>query len=145
MDEMKILWIIILVMAIIIEVPTMGLTTIWFAGGAIAALIMELLGVSTYLQIAAFLVVSLALLYFTRPMAVKYFNMERTKTNIDCLIGRQAVVTEEVHNLNGTGKVTVAGQEWSARSIDEQLFLEKGKIVKIVEIKGVKLIVEAGQ
>lgn len=145
MDEMKILWIIVLVTAIIIEVPTMGLTTIWFAGGAIIALLAEMLGGGIYLQIAVFLAASLALLYFTRPMAVRYFNKERVKTNIDCLIGKKAVVTEEIHNLQGTGKVTVAGQEWSARSSEEQVLLEKGKTVNIVDIKGVRLIVEADE
>lgn len=139
------LWIIIMVAAIVIEIATMGLTSIWFAGGALAAIIVELLHGGPYLQIAVFLIVSLVLLYFTRPMAVKYFNKERVKTNLDEIIGKQAVVTEKIHNLNATGKVTVAGQEWTARSNDERKSFEKSETVRIVAIKGVKLIVEAAE
>lgn len=139
------LWIIIMVAAIVIEIATMGLTSIWFAGGALAAIIVELLHGGHYLQIAVFLIVSLVLLYFTRPMAVKYFNKERVKTNLDEIIGKQAVVTEKIHNLNATGKVTVVGQEWTARSNDERKSFEKGETVRIVAIKGVKLIVEAAE
>lgn len=145
MGGMMILWIIILLLSIFMEALTMGLTTIWFAGGALAALIVEMLSGSIYLQISVFLIVSLVLLYFTRPVAVRYFNKERVKTNIDGLIGKQAVVTETIHNLKGTGQVTVAGQEWTARSSDEARSFEEGEIVKIVAIKGVKLMVEADE
>ena len=143
MDNMMILWIIVLVVSIFIEALTMGLTSIWFAGGALAAVIIDLLHGCIYLQVTVFLIVSLMLLYFTRPVAMKFFNKEREKTNISNLIGKSAVVTGTIHNLKATGQVTVAGQEWTARSSDEMKCFEKGEIVKIVAIKGVKLIVEA--
>lgn len=138
-----ILWIIVLIAAVLIEVMTLGLTTIWFAGGALAALLVERLNGGFYLQIIVCLVVSLILMYFTRPVAVKHFNGQRKKTNLDTLIGKQAVVTSEICNLQGTGKVVVSGQEWSAKSEkDDQIFL-KDETVRILRIKGVKLIVEA--
>lgn len=145
MDRMMILWIIVLVVSIFIEALTMGLTSIWFAGGALAAVIIELLHGGLLLQVMVFLIVSLVLLFFTRPIAMKYFNKEREKTNSDKLIGKQAVVTDTIHNLKATGQVTVAGQEWTARSSDEEKCFEKGEIVKIVAIRGVKLIVEAAE
>lgn len=145
MSEMMILWIIVLIAAIFIEAMTMGITSIWFAGGALTAIILELLNAGTYLQVIVFLVISLLLLYFTRPVAVKLFNKERVKTNAEGLIGKQAVVTDTIHNLKTTGKVVVAGQEWSARSSDEETIFETGEIVRIVDIKGVKLIVETAK
>lgn len=145
MSKMLILWIIVLIAAIAIEVATMGLTTIWFSGGALIAMIIELLHGSISLQIIVFLIVSLILLYFTRPIAVKYFNRERTSTNLDSLIGKRAVVTSAIHNLHETGQVMVEGKEWSARSKDSEVTFEKDSIVQIVSIKGVKLIVEASK
>lgn len=143
MGEMTILWLVVLIAAVVIEAMTMGLTTIWFAGGALAALLIERLNGGIYLQVIVCLVVSLVLLYFTRPVAVKHFNKGRQKTNLDALIGKQAVVTSEICNLQGTGKVTVSGQEWSAKSEEDELVFAEGEIVRIAKIKGVKLIVKA--
>ena len=137
-----ILWIVVMIATIVIEAATMGLTTIWFSGGALIALIVEMLNGSVYLQILAFLVISLFLLCFTRPVAVKYFNRERTRTNLDGLIGKQAVVIVSVHNLNETGRVVVEGKEWMARSTDVSRTFEEGEIVRIQSIQGVKLMVE---
>ena len=143
MGEMTIFWIVVLVAAIVAEAVTLGLVSIWFAGGALAALLIDKLHGGVYLQMIVCLVVSLVLMYFTRPLAVKYFNKERQTTNASSLIGKQAVVTGRIHNLEGIGKVIVSGQEWSAKSLVENQIFEEGEIVKIVKIKGVKLIVEA--
>ena len=137
-----ILWIVVMIATIVIEAATMGLTTIWFTGGALIALMVEMLNGSVYLQILAFLIISLSLLCFTRPLAVKYFNRERTRTNLDGLIGKQAVVIVSVHNLNETGRVVVEGKEWMARSTDVSRTFEEGEIVRIQSIQGVKLMVE---
>lgn len=143
MSGMFILWIIVLTATILIEAATMGLTTIWFTGGALAAMLVEMLGGSIYLQIIVFLVVSLILLYFTRPVAIRYFNKEREKTNLDSLLGKQAVVTSSIHNLSETGQIMVDGKEWTARSTDPSITFESGETVRVVSIKGVKLMVEA--
>ena len=140
-----ILWIVILVATLAIEAMTMGLTSIWFSGGALAALIIELLNGGIYLQIMVFLIISLVLLFYTRPIAVKYFNQKREKTNLDSLIGKTAVVTTRIHNIQETGQLMIDGKEWTARSHDPSISFEKGVLVKIVDIKGVKLIVEKNE
>lgn len=145
MSNVLIFWIIVLIATIAIEAATMGLTTIWFTGGAFIALIIELLNGSFLLQVTVFLIVSLILLFFTRPVAVKHFNKEREKTNLDSLIGKQAIVTSSIHNLQETGQVIIDGKEWTARSNDASKSFEKDEIVRIVSIKGVKLIVEASE
>lgn len=137
-----VLWLVALVLFIVVEIATMGLTTIWFAGGALVAVIAAALGVPLWLQIVLFLVVSFVLLYFTRPIAVKYFNRDRVKTNAESLVGKQAVVIGEIDNLQGIGQVTVGGMEWSARAAEEGVKLTTGSVVDIVAINGVKLIVE---
>lgn len=137
-----ILWLIVLVAALVIEAMTMGLTTIWFGGGALAAMIVEMLNGGISLQVVVFLIISLILLFYTRPIAVKHFNKKRAKTNLDTVIGKTAVVTIPIHNLKETGQVILDGKEWTARSNDASKEFEKGSLVKIVEIKGVKLIVE---
>lgn len=138
---MLIFWLVLLIIAIVIEVLTMGLTSIWFAGGALVAILATMLGAPMWLQIVLFLVVSLLLLFFTRPIAVKYFNKDRVRTNVESLVGRQAIVTSEIDNLQGIGQITVGSQEWSARSEDDRQRLPVGSVVIVVAINGVKLIV----
>lgn len=141
MSEVTI-WLAILVVCVGIEIATMGLTTIWFAGGALVSAILAALNVPLWLQIAAFFTVSLILLYLTRPVAVKYFNKDRVKTNVESMIGRQAIVISEIDNLQGIGQVTVGGQEWSARSVKDDVQLPVGSVVVVRSVSGVKLIVE---
>lgn len=141
MSEVTI-WLAVLVVCVGIEIATMGLTTIWFAGGALVSAILAALNAPLWLQIVAFFVVSLILLYLTRPIAVKYFNKDRVKTNVESLIGRQAIVISEIDNLQGIGQVTVGGQEWSARSVKDDVQLPVGSVVVVRSVSGVKLIVE---
>lgn len=138
-------WLILLIICIGIEIPTMGLTTIWFAGGALVAIFAAVVGAPIWLQAVIFIVVSLLLLFFTRPVAVKYFNKDRAKTNVESMVGRQAIVISEIDNLQGIGQVTVSGQEWSARSADERVNIAVGAVVTVVAINGVKLIVREQQ
>ena len=141
MSEVTI-WLAVLVVCVGIEIATMGLTTIWFAGGALVSAILAALNAPLWLQIVAFFVVSLILLYLTRPVAVKYFNKDRVKTNVESLIGRQAIVISEIDNLQGIGQVTVGGQDWSARSVKDDVQLPVGSVVVVRSVSGVKLIVE---
>lgn len=136
------MWLLILVVCIVIEIISMGLTTIWFAGGALIAAVAAAFQAPIWVQIVLFLVVSLILLYLTRPVAVKYFNKDRVKTNAESLVGQQAIVISEIDNLQGIGQVTVGRQEWSARNIDEGKSLPVGSVVIVRAISGVKLIVE---
>ena len=136
------IWLIIFVACIVVEIITMGLTTIWFAGGSLVASVAAAIGAPLWLQIVLFVAVSLLLLYFTRPIAVKYFNKDRVKTNAESLVGKQAIVISEIDNLQGIGQVTVGGQEWSARTTEEGITLPVGSVVIIRAISGVKLMVE---
>lgn len=135
-------WLILVVVMLIIEIITLGLTTLWFAGGALVAFIASLFGAPLIVQIILFIVVSIILLLVTRPLAVKYFNKDRIRTNAESLIGTRAIVISEIDNLQGIGQVTVGGQEWSAKAKDSQRNFQPGEVVDIVEIQGVKLIVE---
>lgn len=141
MDD-TILWLVALVVLIVVEIVSMGLTTIWFAGGALVAVIAAGCGAPFTVQIVLFLAVSLVLLYFTRPVAVKYFNKDRIRTNAESLVGRQAIVIGEIDNLQGIGQVTVSGMEWTARTAGDGVRIPVGSVVDIVAINGVKLIVE---
>lgn len=140
--NMTVVWLVILVILVVIELITMGLTTIWFAGGALAAALISIPGTPLALQILIFLIVSGLLLYFTRPVAVKYFNRDRIRTNVESMIGRQAIVISEINNLEGIGQVNTGGMEWSARSSYHNVVLPAGTVVTVLGVDGVKLIVE---
>ena len=135
------IWLIILIICIVVEAATMGLTMVWFAGGSLVAAIAAALRAPVVVQIILFLVVSFLMVFFTRPIAVKYFNKKRVKTNVESMIGRQAIVISEIDNLQGIGQVTVGGQEWSARSEDDDVKIKVGAVVDIMAVSGVKLIV----
>lgn len=140
--NITILWLILFVVFVVTEIITMGLTTIWFAGGALIATIAAALDVPIWLQITLFLAVSIILLYFTRPIAVKYFNKDRARTNVESYIGRQVIVVSEIDNLQGIGQVTLGGQEWSARTVQDGITLPIGAVGIVCAINGVKLIIE---
>lgn len=140
--NMTVVWLIVLVVLVVIELATMGLTTVWFAGGALVATLASLLHLPLVIQVISFLVVSGLLLFFTRPLAVKYFNKDRVRTNAESLVGRQAIVISEIDNVQGIGQVNVGGMEWSARSKSDDVSLPVGAVVIVLAIDGVKLIVE---
>lgn len=135
------IWIVILIVCLVIEIISLGLTTIWFSGGALIAAIAAMFDVPIPVQVILFLVVSILLFYFTRPIALKYFNNKRVKTNVDSLIGTHAKVLSSINNVEGSGKVMVNGQEWSARSEDEKNVIAEGQMVEILSVAGVKLVV----
>lgn len=135
-------WLLICVLLIGIELATMGLTTIWFAAGSFAAFIVANMGGNLFAQLLVLIIVSLILLYFTRPIVVKYLNNRTVKTNVESLIGKIAVVTEDINNMENKGQASVNGQIWTARGMEDSLCFVQGEQVEIVEIKGVKLIVK---
>ena len=134
-------WLMAFIILVVMEFLTMGLTTIWFAIGALTDFFASLFGASFWIQIILFLVVSLVVLVVYRPLAVKYVNSKRTKTNVDDLVGKEAKVTEKIDNLNQTGRVVLNGMDWSARTTIGGT-IDVDTIVKVIEVKGVKLIVE---
>ena len=124
-------WLIIMAVLILFEIITLGLSTIWFAFGALAAFVASLLGANIVIQLIVFFAVSLITLFFTRPVALRYFNKDRIKTNAESLVGQKAVVTEQIDNLGASGYVSLNGQEWMARSSDDGI-IDKGKTVVTV-------------
>lgn len=134
-------WLIALAVLLVIEIITLGLTTIWFAGGALVAFVLALFNVPLLVQIAVFLVVSILLLVFTRPVVEKKLNGSRIKTNVNSMVGKEGRVTEIIDNFNQKGIVVINGLEWTARSSSDDLIIPEGSRVVINEIKGVKVFV----
>ncbi len=137
-----IIWLAATAVLLVIEIATLGLTTIWFAAGALCAFLLAIVGLHLGIQVAAFFVVSLILLFLTRPVAVKYFNSRTTKTNADAIVGKTVRVTIGINNLKGEGQVVVNGLEWTARSSEDTVTFKPDDLVTVVGIQGVKLIVE---
>ena len=137
-----IMWLILLACFLVVEAITVGLTTIWFAGGALVAAIASGLGAGILIQWVLFLIVSLALLIFTRPMAVRYMNKGVPKTNVNSLIGERAVVIQKINNLEQTGQVRINDIAWMARTSSDEVTIPEHAIVTIEDVQGVKLIVK---
>lgn len=137
----KLIWLALLILFGVGEAITVGLTSIWFAGGALAALICTLLGGPLWLQIGLFIVISALCMLLVRPLAQKYFNSQVEPTNADRIIGQEAIVTEDIHNLQATGAVRIGGVVWSARS-ENDTRIPAGTLVRILRIEGVKVYVE---
>ncbi|MDF2472446.1 MAG: putative rane protein [Lachnospiraceae bacterium] len=138
----SIYWLVALAIFLVIEILTLGLTTIWFAGGALSAFLLSLIVDNLMLEVIVFLAASFLLLFFTRPIAAKYFNTQRIKTNYETLLGKDGKVVERIDNFNMTGQVIVSGQEWTARSLRDDEIIEVGQKVRVRNVSGVKLIVE---
>ena len=134
-------WLLLLILFICVELVTVGLTSIWFAVGAFTALIFAMIGLPFPVQVLVFIIVSVALLVVTRPIAAKYLNSRVQKTNVDSLIGTKCYVTECVNNINQTGKAVVNGLDWTVRADDDREIINQGELVEIVRVCGVKLIV----
>lgn len=135
-------WIIIFIVLLIIEIATLGLTTVWFAAGALAAFLAGILGAGLAVQIVLFLVVSVVLLVLTRPVALKYFNNKRQSTNVESMIGRQGVVLETIDTIKSQGQVEVDGETWSARTDEPEGVIPRDTVVSVEGVQGVKLIVK---
>ncbi len=140
--SLSILWLIAAVALSVVELTTMGLTTIWFAIGAVAALVCALCGAPIWLQVAVFIVVSVAVLVLVRPIAAAHFNNRLKKTNIDAYVGRKLIAKTDIDNLHGTGKVDMDGSTWLALSSMDSIVIRAGEEVRVVEVRGAKLIVE---
>lgn len=136
-----IFWLVVAAIMIVAEIITLGLTSIWFAGGALVAAFMAYIGVHWGIQFVIFAAVSLILLFFTRPVAEKHIMKKQEKTNIESIIGQSAVVYEKICNDKSLGTIKINDIIWTARSLDGG-DIEAGERVRIVEVRGVKLLVE---
>ena len=135
-------WLIASAVFLLIEILTLGLTSIWFAGGAVVAAIAALFGVPFLVQMLLFIVVTCLLFALTIPVAKRYLNNRVQKTNTDALIGQTALVKETINNMESKGYVQLNGQDWTARSAEAGEIIPAGCEVVVKEIQGVKLIVE---
>lgn len=138
----KLLWFVLLILFSVGEAVTVGLTSVWFAVGALGALLCALAGGNMWLQIGVFLVLSGLTLALVRPLAKKFLTPGYSATNADRVIGQEAIVVQEIDNLRGQGQVNIAGQPWTARSQDDSVISE-GTLVRVLRIEGVKVFVQA--
>lgn len=134
-------WLGLMLVLITIEALTVSLTTIWLAAGSLVAFLLALFGTPLSLQIIAFLAVSVVLIVFTRPVAVKYLKIGVHKTNTDSMIGAKGIVIMDITEF-ATGQVKVKGQIWTAVSKTGMGIIKDTEVV-VEAIEGVKLIVSA--
>lgn len=139
-DFGAVFWLVLLIVFVITEALTANLTSIWFAAGSLIALILAGFNLPIWIQITAFVVVSLVLLLATRPLVKKFLEPKITKTNFDRILGETCLVAEEINNLKDTGAVKIKGIVWTARSTDDKIIPE-GSTVEIKRIEGVKVFV----
>lgn len=137
----SIMWLILVVAFSIIEISTFNLVTIWFASGALVAMIVSLFNIDFVWQMWIFIIVSAVTLILTKPLIKKKLNIKKTETNADRVIGKTGIVTDDISSDKFAGEVKVNGQTWSAVSENEEIIPKDSK-VKIIRIEGVKLVVE---
>ena len=137
---MKITWLVLLMLFGVGEAITVGLTSVWFAVGALGGLVCALVGGNVWIQIGSFLVMSGLSMALVRPLAKRFLTPSYSATNADRVIGEEAVVSLEINNLLGQGQVNIAGQSWTARSQDDSI-IPVGEKVRVLRIEGVKVFV----
>lgn len=140
MDNLTIVWLVLMVIFLIAEAATVTITSLWFAAGALVALLAGVFGAKFWLQVVLFIIVSTATLLALRPMIKKYFTPNLTRTNVDALIGAQGYVTADINNVAAIGAVKINGMDWTARSTDGSS-IPTGTLIKVDRIEGVKAIV----
>ena len=144
MNWAAILWLILMVVLLITEASTVTLVSLWFAGGALAALLMSLLGAAVWIQVLAFLAVSAVLLTALRPIAKKHFTPKLTATNVDSVIGTTGLVTVSIENVTASGQVKLGAMEWTARSTSGDP-IPAGTLIRVDRIEGVKVFVSPAE
>ena len=136
----SICWLAALIVLILVEAATVGLVSLWFALGALAALLTSFWVNSIWVQLGIFLAVSLVTLLVIRPLARRYITPRQVATNADRAVGAEGIVTQAIDNLKASGQVSVQGSVWTARAQGD-VFIPAGTTVKVLRIEGVKLIV----
>ena len=139
-----IIWLVLLVVFLIVEAFTVATVSLWFAGGALAALLTALVGGPVWLQAALFLAVSAVLLACLRPLVRKHFTPKIHSTNVDAVVGKRGYITVSIDNDAASGTVKLGGMEWTARSADGKR-IEAGTLVEVCRIEGVKAIVSPAE
>ena len=144
MNWAAILWLVLLIVFLVVEAVTVTLVSLWFAAGALVAMIISLLGGELWLQITVFCVISGALLVALWPFIRRFLNPHLSKTNVDAVIGTEGIVISEIDNLNAVGQVKLGGMEWTARSTSGEN-ISVGTRVRVDRIEGVKAFVSPAE
>ena len=137
---MAVVWFILLLVFIFTEAISVAVVSVWFAAGALAAMIAALLGAALWLQIGLFLVVSIGLLLLLRPVTEKMLKPRIKRTNLDAVIGSEGIVTKTIDNMNSQGQVKLGAMEWTARSTNGE-DIPAGTRIRVDRIEGVKVFV----
>ena len=140
MNWAAIVWLGLMLLFVVMELATVSMTSLWFAAGALVAVIASLLHAPVAAQVALFIAVSGVCLWLLRPIVKTHFTPKLTKTNVDAVIGKEGIVTAQVDNLQATGTVKLSGLEWSARSVDGGPIAPNTR-VRVERIEGVKVYV----
>ena len=138
----SIIWLALVVIFLVAEALTVSMVSLWFAAGALVALLVSLLGLQVWLQVVLFLVVSGVLLACLRPMVKRHFTPKLTRTNVDAIVGTRGMVTAEIDNVCAAGQVKLNGMEWTARSTNGQI-IPAGTLIRVDRVEGVKVFVTA--
>ena len=136
----SIIWLVLMVVFLIAEALTVSMISLWFAAGAVVALLLSLLHLQVWVQVVVFFVVSGALLACLRPMVRRHVAPKIVPTNVDAIVGTRGIVTAEIDNVCAAGQVKVNGMEWSARSTTGEIIPE-GTLIRVERIEGVKAFV----
>ena len=136
----SIIWLVLMVGFLVAEAATVTMVSLWFAAGALVALLVSLLHLKIWIQITLFVLVSGVLLACLRPMVRRHFTPKLTRTNVDAIVGTKGVVTAEIDNVCAAGQVKLNGMEWSARSADGSI-IPAGTLIRVERIEGVKAFV----
>jgi membrane protein implicated in regulation of membrane protease activity len=142
-DTIVYFWLALTIICVVVEALTLGLTSIWFAFGGLAALVAGILGAALWLQIVCFIVVTIVMLVLTRPLAVKFLKPGLKKTNVDAIPGKMGEVIEEILPMEGKGQVKLEGQVWSAKVEDGKTAIPVGTVVTVIRVEGVKVVVRS--
>lgn len=140
MNWMALFWLVLMLVFLAAESSTVVLVSLWFAAGALAAMIASLLGAQLWLQVTLFFAVAIGLLLLLRSAFSKFIKPKLVKTNVDAVVGTQGIVTERVDNISAAGQVKIGAMYWSARS-EEGIVIETGTRVTVDRIEGVKVFV----
>ena len=139
-----IIWLVLMVVFLIAEAVTVATISLWFAAGALVALLVSLLGLQVWLQVVLFLLVSGVLLACLRPMVKRHFTPKLTRTNVDVIVGTRGMVTAEIDNVCAAGQVKLNGMEWTARSTTGQI-IPAGTLIRVDRVEGVKVFVSPAE
>lgn len=142
--SMVLMWTILAIVFSVLEGITLGLTTIWFAMGSLAGMVMAMLGFGVPVQLTAFMVMALLTFAFIRPLAKKVLKVGDTKTNVDSLIGKKGIVHVAITPYK-VGQVKVNGQIWTSKAELDDASIPVGEEIEVLRVDGVKLIVRPSE